>query len=117
LIEFRTGGRTIGFGSLKLQYDEVSSTVIVNGKEVDGAAFVEDMRHVLQGIEKSRIRNRHDSEQRADRSWVASKIDADGVLKLQRDLAWDNLPLYYPEAKRGKVQERTPMARGIIEDE
>jgi len=115
LIEFRTGHRTIRFGALKLQYDEASSTVIVDGQEVDGAAFVEDMKHVLRGIEKSRIRNRHDSEQRADRGWIASKIDADGVLKLQRDLAWENLPLYYPEPRREKVCERVKKARALIE--
>ena len=116
LIEFRTGGRSIGIGSLKLQYDEESSTVIIDGdQEMTGAQFVEDMKHVLRHIETSRQRHHHDQVPRAGGGWVASHLDADGVLKIQRDGAWENPPLYYPEAERDTVRERSASARALIE--
>ena len=106
----------IQVGGVAVAYDSDSGQVLIKGEPLDGHLLLELAARV--GV--ARQREGHGAKPGLGSSssgFIAVRLEGEALLAKQLELMWENLPLYYPEAKRGKVQERTPMARGLIEDE
>lgn len=115
VISFRRGHRTLGFGGLPLRYVEETGEVIIGDEAVQGDEFLEDLKHVIRHIERSRKRHRLGPDEQSEQGFIGLNLDTEGILREQRDAAWKNLPLYYPEPQREEVTARVDEARKVIE--
>jgi hypothetical protein len=106
--DIKIGGEPVG-------YDSETGEVLIQGERLDGHLLIE----LAARVKKSRVREGRDLKpglgSGGNATFVALSLDADGVLREQRDAAWTNLPLYYPEKKRTKVSKRVVQARALIE--
>jgi len=110
-----TSYNDIEVGGEPVAYDSETGEVLIQGERLDGHLLIE----LAARVKKARMREGREPKpgfgSGANATFVALSLDADGVLREQRDAAWRNLPLYYPENKRVKVTKRVVQARAVIE--
>ena len=110
--EFFAAYKDIQVGGQAVIFDSRTGGVKIMGEDLDGA----QLQELAARVTKARQRSGHDPKPRSEMSFIAGHQDEDALLKGQREMAWENLPLYYPPGQRETVAERVPDAREMIEE-
>ena len=110
-VIFRHHKENTGFGDKPLIYNLETGVCHIGEDEIDG----DELIHLAEKIQKSRVHAGLDKEERAGRGFVATQLDAAGILKEQLDAAWRNLPLYYPENQRDDAERLIAEARAQVD--
>lgn len=109
-----TGHNDIQVGGVPVTYDSVSGQVSINGETLDGRLLIE----LAARVAKARQRDGHDAKLGlggGSSDFVGLHLDEQQIEAKQLELMWENLPIYYPEAKREAIQGRVEGARALIE--
>lgn len=116
VIAFRKGHQQVALAGTPFWYDEGTGEVLIGTERVDGHLFLDQMKHVIREVEKSRVRHGLDPKPGAGQGFVGLHLDGDGVFREQRDAAWRNLPLCYPEKVRERAKAAIDQARASVDD-